>query len=183
MELKFSSKKTYEKNKTREERVEIDHLIEEVTMGRGIVSLVDKNFKEKLGIEGPYMATQVYNTRLVLEDNLKKLWAEMGRGEGVQSISIEHEVIVGVGEDDVAEDWTKKWDEAVVWSDKGKQGSADLVNGNHRLQIIQGFIMKQAFVELEKLLKKGDTGNAEKIKAELRLKSQWTARLINLGKS
>ena len=162
--------------------VEIDKLIEDCTMGRGIVSLVDKELKELLGVEGPYMRTRVYNTRVAEEEEVKKLWRKMGRGNHVQSLAMEHEVIVGVLEEkDVMEEWSKEWNEGVVWSEKGKKTYAVLINGNHRLELVKTFLMGRGLTELERYVKDGKAEKADKIRAELRLKAAWTARLINLG--
>ena len=165
-----------------EAKVEIDNLIEECTMGRGVISLVDKELKEILEIEGPYLETQVYNSRDAEEKEVKTLWINTGRGENLQPLAMEHEVVIGVlKEEDVMEEWSKRWDKVVVWSDEGKKGSAILVNGNHRLQLVKTFLMEQGLRDLKACLKAGKTKDAEEIRKELRLKAVWTARLINLG--
>lgn len=162
--------------------VRIDNLIEECTMGRGIISLVDKDLKELLEIEGPYLETQVYNSREAEEKQVKMLWAKTGHGENLQPLMMEHEVVIGVlKEEDVMEDWSKKWDKVVVWSDKGKKGSAILVNGNHRLHLIKTCLMEQGLRDLKACLKAGKKRHAEVLRKELKLKAVWTARLINLG--
>jgi len=174
----------YQHIKEMDENTAIENLVEEVTMGRGIIHLMDQELKDLLDIEGPYLQTQVFNTREASLENVRKLWTKTGSGSNLQSKSVEHEVIVGVhGADDVAEDWSKKWDQKVIWSSQGSKGSAILLNGNHRLQLIKTFALEKGLEELAIHQKAANGIQAQKIKDELELKIEWVARLINMGKS
>jgi hypothetical protein len=165
-----------------EENVAVDNKVEEVTLGHGIIDLVDKELQSLLETKGPYLKTQVYNLRNATTEAVGKLWTKMGRGENVQAISVEHEVIVAVdGEDFVAEDWCKKWDDGVAWSDKGKAGFIILMNGNHRLQLVKLYLLGKGLLELEECLKKRHTEKAEQVKKELRMLVRWTARVVDTG--
>jgi len=163
--------------------MEIDNLIEEITLGRGIIHLMDEGLKKDLQLEGPYLKTQVFNNRGASAEDVKKLWAKMGCGNNLQSKVMAHEVIIGVtDEEDIGEGWSKRGDQMVIWSDRGKKGSMILINGNHRLEVVKRYLLEKGLKELQQCSKEKDKGNAQKLRAEMILKAQWSAKLINIGK-
>lgn len=164
--------------------VKVDNMVEEVTLGFGSIDLVDKELKELLETEGPHLETQVYNVRKATLESIRKLWVKVGLGESLHAICVENAVIVAVeGEDSMAGEWTKKWDHALVWSEKGKKGVVVLVNGNHRLQLVKLFLLEKGLKELEECLRRGLAEKAEKVRKELRLLVKWTARVVDQGKA
>lgn len=173
----------HSRTRSAKETALVEKMVEDVTLGRGIVHLVDEKMKMLLGIEdSPYLTTQVYNTRDASEQDVEKLWKEMGCGSNVQWMSMEHEVVIGVnGDDHLAADWSKKGDHVVMWSEKGKGGFPILINGLHRLQMVKTWKLREGLLELKKLLKGKDAASADNLRAELRENTKWTAKIVDFS--
>ena len=169
----------FSRTKAAKEMASVEKMVQDVTVGKGIVHLVDEETKKLLGIEdSPYLRTQVYNTRDASAQDVEKLWKEMGCGANVQWMLMEHEVIIGVNSSD---DLAAKWDDVVVWSEKGKSGFAVLINGLHRLQMVKTWMLSEGLLELKQFLKEKNVAGADKLRAELRENTKWTAKIVDLG--
>lgn len=199
--LHVTNKAYYKSKDNIQHQADLDRHIEELTLGFGILALVDQDLHKNLGCIGPFLKTKIFNTRLASFEDVKKLWISTGHGDNIQWKNIQHAVIVGVEDPDfLADDWTKEWDAPVKWSKKGQaqDSSVILINGNHRLEMLKQYVLCKRLAKLNVLLGKSNnfyfstflywifagnqsTKDMESLQKDLRTDVQWTARIINLG--
>ncbi|KAF8949770.1 hypothetical protein BDZ97DRAFT_1899742, partial [Flammula alnicola] len=162
--------------------VEVDNKIKELTLGWGIIHLIDKALQTTLKIEAPALTTQVWNTRAATTKSVRDLWAKMNKGEALSRISIEHAVIVGIQNKAMLKaGWNGPWNQPVEWCDPlDLEMALLLIQGNHRLEIMRQHALADCLKELKKHIAKGDDAKAEAVRKEMWEKTKWVAQIIDL---
>lgn len=162
-------------------QTKIEATVCKLEIGWGQIHLLNKEARDAVEIQEPYMLTQQWNEREASSDGVSKLWQGTSEGHNIHWMRPEHAVTIAVsGRDNII--GKPQASRLVEWGPNAKNAKVILVDGNHRLTMVRKYLLEKPLRELERAKKKQFTENARKgFRHEILNKSRWLARIIDLG--
>lgn len=168
-------------NEDESQQLAVSNAIRDISLGFGIIHLVDKETRNALGLEAPVLIANAWNVREASEAAVNKLWGQMNHGECLEWHSIEHAVVIGVqSKDQLSPTWVSNPSAFVEWAPNSKETTILNINGNHRRALVKSKLIGSKINPLIEVAPNYSADRRKQLQKELLNVSRWLAQLIDL---
>lgn len=162
----------------------VSQAIDKISLGYGIVHLVDSETRGALGLDSPKLVANVWNMREASDDAVNRLWTKMNRGQDCQWYNLDYAVVIGVsGRTQLDPTWVSNPAELVKWAPGVRNTTIVNINGNHRRVMIRKKILEPEILPLIEVSPNFSADRRKALQLELQKSSRWVAQLIDLSQS